>query len=364
MSLINCGKNIYRKFKFQQLLKKNSTLSVEAAEKILQDFHPQSPPCFRQENSIEPQYDVMMIIPVYNTASYLEECIHSVLHQQTRYTYQAVFVNDGSTDTSGEILDRLVKSPHVIIHKKNGGLSAARNDALRWITGRYLMFVDSDDILASNAVDILVKTADIYGADIVEGSHIFFGEDQVSVVVSHGEYIHPIHYLELYGFAWGKVISSELMKDFCFPDGNLFEDTVMPTLLHPTSKNSIAIPDAIYHYRDNFTGISHTSKNQKAAMDTFWMMKYCLQERIARGDQLTLENYERYLTAVHRNFIRTAHLPDGIQEAIFVLSCELFHRYLPFHYKGTEKRMYLLEQAIQNNSYMSYRFLMDRWDIL
>lgn len=364
MSVVHYGKNLYRSFQFRQLLKKPPALTAEAAGQLLLDFYPKSPPRFRQENILDPQYDVMIIVPVYNVEPYLEACIHSVLHQETRYTYQVVFVNDGSRDASGEILDRLVTAPHVVIHKKNGGLSAARNDALRRITGRYLMFVDSDDMLSPNAVERLVSTADTHGADIVEGSHVFFGEGREPEVFSHGESIHPIHYLELYGFACGKVIAAELARDFCFPEGYLFEDTVMSTLLHPAGKHHVAIPDVIYRYRDNFTGITHTSKEQKSAMDTFWMMKYCLQERIARGDRLTTENYARYLISVRRNWVRTAHLPDGVREAIFVCTCELFHRCLPFRYEGTEKRMHLLEQAIQNHSYEAYRFLMERWDIL
>lgn len=364
MAIMQYGKAIYRNLKFKQHLRNRTALSVETAEQILLDYLPKSAPNFRQKNKIDPKYDVMIIVPVYNVENYLEQCIESILNQKTNYTYQAVFVNDGSTDSSGAILDRCIPAPHVVIHKKNGGVSAARNDALRRITGRYLMFMDSDDLLEPHALERLVSTADEMNADIVEGSHTFFGADREPELFSHGAELCQIHHLELYGFPWGKVISCKLLEDFCFPEGYLFEDTVMATLLHPASSMNIAIPDTVYRYRDNHSGITHSSKAKKTSVDTFWITKYCLEERIRRGDQLRHEHYVRYLIAVRRNWLRTNSLPEQIQEAIFSLTCDLFERNLPFQYVGNENRMFLLTQAIQARSYKAYHFLMERWDIL
>ena len=317
----------------------------------------------------------MIIVPVYNVAPYLEQCINSILNQRTNYTFQVVFLDDGSTDGSGKILDKRVPPPqtfesvcfhreYTVIHKANGGVSSARNDALCRITGRYVMFLDSDDYLAPNAIELLVRTADETGADIVEGSHIFFDEQNELGCNSHSSSVSEIPYLDLYGFPWGKVISSRLLKDFCFPVGYLFEDTVMATLLHPSSNLNMSVPDVVYYYRDNHTGITHSSKKIREAVDSFWMMKYCLEERIHRGDRLSHENYVRYLTAIRRNWIRTMNLPENVQESIFSISCDLFTACLPMTYEGSEKRMRLLEQAIRHKSYKAFRFLMERWDIL
>lgn len=364
MSMLQRGKAVYRKLKFHQLLRISAGMNASEAEDILQGFLPRSVPVFHQENEIDPKYDVMIIVPVYNVEPYLEQCIDSILNQRTEYTYQAVFVDDGSTDGSGAILDRRISAPHVVIHKENGGVSAARNDALRRITGRYVMFLDSDDYLAPNAIELLVRTADETGADIVEGSHIFFDEQNELGCNSHGSSVSEIPYLDLYGFPWGKVISSRLLKDFCFPVGYLFEDTVMATLLHPSSNLNMSVPDVVYYYRDNHTGITHSSKKIREAVDSFWMMKYCLEERIHRGDRLSHENYVRYLTAIRRNWIRMLNLPENVQESIFSISCDLFTACLPMTYEGSEKRMRLLEQTIRHKSYKAFRFLMERWDIL
>ena len=364
MSIIQCGKAVYRNLKYNQLLRMRTELTDEQAESILQAFLPRSKPSFCQENQIDPQFDVMIIIPVYNVESYLEQCIDSILNQQTSYTYQAVFVDDGSTDGSGAILDRMIHAPHKVIHKKNGGLSSARNCALKTITGRYVLFLDSDDYLELNAIQALVSAADEKNADITEGGHAVFCAQNIVEQNMHSEELTYIPYRELYGFAWNKLICSTLLESFCFPEEYLFEDTVMSALLHPACTCAVSVPSISYYYRDNQAGITHSSRTKPAAVDTFWMMRFYLEERISRGQLLEQADYIRYLTAIRRNWCRTEKLPAQVQESLFVLSCDLFERCLPFCYEGSEHRMVLLEQAIQNRSYEAYRFLMERWDIL
>ena len=138
----------------------------------------------------------------------------------------------------------------------------------------------------------------------------------------------------------------------------------MSALLHPVCSCAVSVPVISYYYRDNMTGITHSSKAKPAAVDTFWMMRYYLEERLHRGQVLEQPDYVRYLTAIRRNWLRTEKMSDTILEAIFVQSCDLFKRCLPMSYEGSEKRMRLLEQTIRHKSYKAFRFLMERWDIL
>lgn len=364
MSRLNIVKSIYRNILFDCLVKKRSNASVEEAESGLQSFLHKEPPSFVQTNNINPQYDVMIIIPVYNAEKYLEQAINSILTQETKYTYQAVFIDDGSTDGSYEILKRCLFPPHVYISTQNQGVAAARNTALRDITGRYVTFLDSDDYLSPNAIEQLVSVADENSADIVEGGHAFFDANGISEVNTHGDTIHEIAHQNLYGFPWGKMIRSNLLKTFCFPQGYLFEDTVMATLLHPSARSAVAVPTVVYYYRDNQSGITHNSKVRKEAIDTFWITKYCLEERLHRGQVLNQVDYDRYLVAVWRNWIRTKTLPDDVQEWMFVLTCDLFNNNFKLIYKGEQRKKSMLERAIKNKSYPAYRFVLERWDVL
>ena len=138
----------------------------------------------------------------------------------------------------------------------------------------------------------------------------------------------------------------------------------MATLLHPSAKTIMSVPTILYYYRDNQSGITHTSKARKEAIDTFWIMKYCLEERLHRGQVLGQVDYDRYLVAVWRNWIRTKALPDDVQEWIFLLTCDLFCENLKFAYEGKQRKKSMLEKAIKNKSYQAYCFVLDRWDVL
>ena len=94
---------------------------------------------------------ISIIVPVYNVEKYLEECVESILNQ-TFQNFELILIDDGSTDTSGKKCDRLATehSKIKVIHKKNGGLSSARNCGIEIAIGEYLMFIDSDDFLLNN----------------------------------------------------------------------------------------------------------------------------------------------------------------------------------------------------------------------
>ena len=98
---------------------------------------------------------VSVIIPVYNVEKYLERCITSVLNQKSNFPYEIILVDDGSTDSSGRICDSYHKSC-VIIHKKNEGVSSARNEGIKRAKGKYVYFCDSDDYIEEDTLSYLV----------------------------------------------------------------------------------------------------------------------------------------------------------------------------------------------------------------
>ena len=95
---------------------------------------------------------VSVVVPVYNTELFLEECLHS-LEKQTLTDIEIILVNDGSTDNSGELLREYAGKDArcVYVEQANQGLSAARNTGIEYASGHYLAFLDSDDWLAENA---------------------------------------------------------------------------------------------------------------------------------------------------------------------------------------------------------------------
>lgn len=106
---------------------------------------------------------VSIIVPVYNTKEWLEDCVNSLLTQTYR-NIEIILVDDGSGDGSGELCDSFVKKDNrvVVLHQKNSGVSVARNNALDKATGEYVMFCDSDDIVAPQWVEMHVAAQKKY----------------------------------------------------------------------------------------------------------------------------------------------------------------------------------------------------------
>ena len=99
-----------------------------------------------------------IIVPAYNVAQYIEECVESVLNQDYD-NFEVIVVDDGATDETPQIIDSLAqKSKKVkVIHQKNAGLSAARNTGLNHAKGKYITFIDSDDFVGEKYIEVLYK---------------------------------------------------------------------------------------------------------------------------------------------------------------------------------------------------------------
>ena len=111
---------------------------------------------------------VSIVIPVYNVEKYLEECVDSVINQSYP-NLEIILVDDGATDSSGRMCDEYATvDPRIrVIHRQNGGLSAARNTGLDVATGEYIYFLDSDDYIEKDTVSSLVEICDSENADVV-----------------------------------------------------------------------------------------------------------------------------------------------------------------------------------------------------
>lgn len=115
------------------------------------------------------KHKISIIVPVYNVQDYVERCMESLVNQ-TYKNIEIIVVNDGSTDTSGKICEELSKKDDRIkvYHKENGGLSDARNYGLRYATGDYIGFIDSDDYVKPEMFEVLYNNIIRESADVSE----------------------------------------------------------------------------------------------------------------------------------------------------------------------------------------------------
>lgn len=207
---------------------------------------------------------ISVIIPVYNTEDYLDECIRSVV-DQTYQELEIIIINDGSTDGSGIIckkwagLDRRI----IYIEKENEGQGTARNLGLRLMTGEYVIFVDSDDYLDETLINSVYECIIAQEADICVYSHN--GVDKEGNI-----YVNPLLFKTLNGTSirenkevlgcmtpilWNKMFSSALIKSIsCGMSNCMCEDLVFNARLYRNAKRICMLDAPFYFYRYNRNG--------------------------------------------------------------------------------------------------------------
>ncbi len=297
-------------------------------------------------NILDIQYDLQIIIAAYNCEHTIKQCLHSIVSQKTNYHYIIKVVDDGSTDNTGVIIDRIAKTAAnlKVIHQKNMGLSGARNTGLNRIQGKYVLFVDSDDTLPEDAVENLLDYAYRYDGDIVErGYNVFNNDGEVVATLKHSvdSLIDP--FTSLYGYPWGKVYKSHLFKNVVFPEKYWFEDTVAMYRIWPNAKKVFTIDNITYNYRDNPHGITATFGGKPKSLDTLWITQKLLSECEVLDERV----YNFTLSQIIMNTQRLMYLSDKINRANFVISKHLIAHYFP-SYKTDKKSLLKVEYALKN----------------
>lgn len=220
---------------------------------------------------------VSLIVPIYKVQDYLNKCIDSIINQSYK-NLEIILVDDGSPDRCGEIIDLYEKQDNRIkvFHKKNGGLSDARNYGMNFITGDYVIFVDSDDWLSEDMVSDLMKTSLELNADIVQSGFYYayddyllydnryYLEDMSPVVLNREELMYELVINEkVKNFAWGKLYKSVLIKDISFKIGVLFEDVFWAHKVMDRVDKYVIIHKPMYYYRQRKDSIvaTYTERN-------------------------------------------------------------------------------------------------------
>ncbi len=246
----------------------------EISVQILNDYCPDSHGSIDADNKITPDYDLHIIIPCYNVEKYIVDCLQSVFSQKTKFSYFVTIINDGSTDSTLQLIENYIyslpqeKTKYIqVINQNNKGFSGARNAGLKHILGKYIMFVDSDDKLTPNAIEDLLEYAFAYDSIIVEGGCNTINVNN-KVIQTHIP-IKEKHF----GQPWAKVFKNICFKYLKFPDGYLFEDSIMACCLFSQYKVD-NIKNIVYQYRINPNSITRTHKKLKKSIDVFYLYPY------------------------------------------------------------------------------------------
>lgn len=288
--------------------------------------------------------EITVIIPVYNTEKYIAKCLNSVL-AQTYTDYDIVCVNDGSTDKSPSILNEFAElyKNISIVNQKNLGLSCARNAGLNLVSGKYVMFLDSDDFLPKYALEYFIEVANKTNADVIASEGMFNQynfDDKYTREYNWKLYTNPlcevIKNKKIYSSACNKLYKTEILKNIRFLEGIFFEDWVFITELFGKIKNFATIDIPLYVYNQSdfsiirskftehkiksyMTGISHIYAVYKN-MDNYIYakqryiiaLKMCINKvyKNAKNDNELVPVLKKYVSDLIKNkIIKITDLP-------------------------------------------------------
>lgn len=205
---------------------------------------------------------ISVIVPVYNVAQYLPQCVDSILSQDYE-ALEVILIDDGSTDGSGEICDRYVAldSRVRVIHQKNGGAAAAKNAGLRLAAGEYLAFVDSDDYLEPGAYGFLMKTLLETGADAVQGSFREIYRNRAEEQRISEETLEGFDYLLRFpkdfscALLWNKLYRRALFDGVFFEEGHKIDDEYFTYQGFLQPRKVVRADRIVYNYRKRASSV-------------------------------------------------------------------------------------------------------------
>lgn len=230
---------------------------------------------------------VSIIIPVYNVASYIADCLRSVL-AQTYSTLEIILVNDSTPDDSMEQaapwIEKLQErfDVQVVNHTKNRGLSAARNTGMEVVTGDWIYFLDSDDEITPNCIGLLVaKAAEHPDVDFVIGEISYVGTSWRfplkcdSYVAGNEHILHDYTTYKWYMMAWNRLYKKDYLQQYklTFKEGLLHEDELFSFQIATTARAMATVYEETYIYKVRNEGSITAQRKLKNFEDILYINK-------------------------------------------------------------------------------------------
>jgi len=205
-----------------------------------------------------------IIVPVYNSEKYLAICLDSIL-AQTFKNFECIIIDDGSTDQSPIICDEYARRDNrlQVLHKKNEGVSAARNDGIQSACGEYIAFVDSDDYIMPEMYRLLIEKIENEKTDIVCCGYSHKNRDYLPQInlydASIAQIVYHLENLELFGLIWNKLYTAKIIHEnhIRFPIGYYFGEDMFFNLQYFCAISSVSVVvESLYVYCENSASIT------------------------------------------------------------------------------------------------------------
>lgn len=275
---------------------------------------------------------VSIIIPVYQVASYIRDCLGSVMRQSYNSSIECLLIDDYGTDDSISIAERMIAEYdgpirfEIIHHERNRGLSAARNTGLQHATGEYVFFLDSDDEITDNCIELLMdKAEESHSTELVQGRMRWCSNNKMSSLsveatrlkITSNNEIRKCFYNsggELLVSAWNKLIKRSFLIEhhIVFLEGVIFEDTPWMFQMLKYLTNVCYVNDVTYFYQRRKDSIISSASDRERANSMRKNYGYILENLTSGHEQEEYRYYAPKFAYVYAKYSRlvTAYKDD------------------------------------------------------
>ena len=313
----------------------------------------------------DPSPKISVIIPAYNAEKYIAQTLDCVL-RQTEKDFEVIIVNDGSTDDTQKIIDAYKDKDTRIraFSKENSGQSASRNAAMRFARGEYIAFVDADDWIAENYLEILYSAAKNANSDLVKCSMVDFDDvtgersmccdAEARTTEFEPGYWYIFHYSPCAGMQRREFL---LDQDISFSEGELMEDSPYNLLTNILAENLVVIPDGLYLHRVNHENSTMT-RVSKAKGDP--RIPYRGIEAAVRKvqssvtDRTRLDIFEYTVIRTLANFVMTQYKSYG--KEVRKPLCDYCYRIIGTYFPNVGKNPYIFGKKKGNIRNIPFSF--------
>lgn len=258
---------------------------------------------------------ISVIVPMYNVQKYIRANVESLINQKYK-NLEIIYVDDGSTDDSGKIIDEYANKDNRIkvIHKENAGVSIARNIGLKNTTGDFITFADSDDIVDEREYEVLYNLIKTHNADasfcelkrFYEGEEIIKSDSESTIVeLNTSEALSKILLDRNVGNYFPiKMFKKELFDNIYFPEGKAYEDVATLYKVIDKAKKIVYKNEKLYYYlvgREGSTTSTFSEKKIKDSMEAYYSQyKFLIQKYDTIKNFIYTEYIKSYTSALEK----------------------------------------------------------------
>ena len=314
---------------------------------------------------------ISVIVPIYKVEKYLKKCIESI-QKQTYKNLEIILVDDGSPDKCGEICDEYAENDSriIVIHKKNGGLSSARNAGIEIAKGDYIGFVDSDDYIEPYMYEKLLDAIEQNNSKLSVCAINYVFENGKKICKSKSsenrnfdffEAIKEMNTYELFDMgAWSKLYKKDLFDDIRFPENKLSEDFFIMYKIFDKAQRISYVGIPCYNYLQRSESITKSKKINKDFVEAAYEQMLYLDNKYPQLKILAHTSYASAALTVYDFYLKNKvkcpnEIYNKLKEIVFNNNSYIDKADYLSKSKHLQFKLFNLNRVIYNIVFLIYR---------